>query len=94
LARDQFRWAATGWKVQAELPNTVNFDAATRFVREEDIAEVVPCGPSADGIVEGVGKFVEAGFDQVALLQIGDQQREFCEFYATDLAPALGALTI
>jgi G6PDH family F420-dependent oxidoreductase len=94
IARDQFRWAATGWKVQAELPNPVSFDAGSRFVRNEDIAELVPCGPSVDGIVEGVGKFVEAGFDEVALLQIGDRQRELCDFYASDLAPSLRALSV
>lgn len=89
LAHDQFRFAATGWKVQTELPNPVNFDAATRFVQEEDIAQMVPCGPSVDGIVEAVTKFADAGFDQVALLQIGDQQRDFCDFYASDLGTAL-----
>jgi G6PDH family F420-dependent oxidoreductase len=93
FARDQFAWAATGWKVQAELPSPVNFQAASRFVREEDIAELVPCGPSADGIVEGVRKFADAGFDQVALIQIGPAQREFCEFYATDLAGSLSELS-
>jgi G6PDH family F420-dependent oxidoreductase len=94
LARDQFAWAATGWKVQSELPNPVNFEAASRFVREEDIAEVVPCGPSADGIAEGVRKFVDAGFDQVGLIQIGPAQHEFCEFYASDLAGTLSRLSV
>jgi G6PDH family F420-dependent oxidoreductase len=92
FARQQFAWAATGWKVQSELPNPVNFEAATRFVREEDIAQTIPCGPSVEGIVQGVRRFVDAGFDQVALLQIGPAQREFCDFYASDLAAALRGL--
>ena len=92
LAREQFRWAAGGWKVQAELPNPVNFDAYSQFVREEDVAELVPCGPDADGIAEGVKQFVEAGFDRVALVQIGDRQKEFCDFYEEELAETLRAL--
>lgn len=36
LAREQFRWAAGGWKVQAELPNPVNFDATrSSFARRK-----------------------------------------------------------
>jgi G6PDH family F420-dependent oxidoreductase len=92
LAREQFGWAVGGWKVQAELPNPVNFEAYARFVREEDIAELVPCGPSVEGIVRGVREFVDAGFGEVALVQIGDTQAAFCDLYARELAPALRAL--
>ncbi len=92
LAREQFAWATTGWKVQAELPNPVNFAAATQLVREEDVAQTVPCGPDASGIVEGVKQFVDAGFERVALVQIGDRQEEFCEFYESELAGPLRTL--
>ena len=92
LAREQFRWAAGGWKVMAELPSPVNFDAYSQFVREEDIAQMVPCGPETEGIVEGVKQFVEAGFERVALVQIGDRQEEFCEFFESELGEALRAL--
>ena len=92
LAREQLRWAAAGWKVMAELPNPVNFDAYSQFVREEDIAQMVPCGPEAEGIVEGVKQFVDAGFERIALVQVGDRQEEFCEFYESELAKALRGL--
>jgi hypothetical protein len=36
---------------------------------------VVPCGPSAAGIIDGVRQFVDAGFDQVAFVQLGESQR-------------------
>lgn len=76
----------------AELPSPVNFDAYSQFVREEDIAQMVPCGPEAEGIVEGVRQFVEAGFERVALVQIGDRQEEFCKFFESELGEALRAL--
>src|SRR3954471_17612498 len=79
LAREQFGWVAGGWKVQAELPSPVNFAAYAQFVREDDIAELVPCGPDIEPIIEGVRKFAEAGFTEVALIQIGDAQAEFCD---------------
>lgn len=92
VAREQFRWAATGWKVQAELPNPVNFDAATTYVREDDIAEMISCGPDPEGIVEAVRPFAEAGFTHVALVQVGQNQKEFCNFYEKELKDALKKL--
>ena len=35
------RWALTGWKVMSELPNPVNFDAASATVRTEDVVGAV-----------------------------------------------------
>jgi G6PDH family F420-dependent oxidoreductase len=89
LAREQARFNVLGWKVQSELPNPVNFDAATRFVREEDLAQQIPAGPDPAAIVEAVERFAQAGFTRVALLQIGEAQEEFCDFYARELSGAL-----
>jgi hypothetical protein len=53
---------------------------------------MIPCGPETEGIVQSVKQFVEAGFDRVVLVQIGDCQKKFCEFYHSELAETLGAL--
>jgi G6PDH family F420-dependent oxidoreductase len=89
-AHDQFRWFAGGWKVNAELPGTAGFAGATQFVTPDDVAENIPCGPDVDGIVEAVSQFTDAGFTDVAVVQIGDEgQEEFLEFAKSDLLPAL-----
>jgi G6PDH family F420-dependent oxidoreductase len=89
-AHEQFRWFAGGWKVNAELPGPDSFAAATQFVTEEDVASNIPCGPDVDGIVSAVAEFWEAGFTDVALVQIGgDHQDEFFPFAERDLLPAL-----
>jgi G6PDH family F420-dependent oxidoreductase len=89
-AHEQFRWFGGGWKVNAELPGPAGFAGATQFVRPEDVAGAIPCGPDLDGIVEAVGEFTAAGFTDVALVQIGDEnQQEFLDFAASDLLPAL-----
>lgn len=92
LARDQFRWAAGGWKVQADLPGPASFDAYSQFVREEDMTDLVPAGPDPEPMVAGVRKFVEAGFERVALVQVGPDQEGFCEFYVDELRVRLAAL--
>ncbi|XVS62373.1 LLM class F420-dependent oxidoreductase [Actinosynnema sp. CA-299493] len=89
-AHEQFRWFAGGWKVNSELPGTSGFAGATQFVRPEDVAERIPCGPDVGPVVEAVAKFREAGFTDLALVQIGgDQQPEFLDFAKAELLPAL-----
>ncbi len=91
-AHQQFRWFGGGWKVNAELPGTAGFAGATQFVRPDDVAASIPCGPDVDGIVEAVRKFEKAGFTDVAVVQIGDERQEdFLHFAERDLLPALRA---
>ena len=75
-AHQQFRWFAGGWGVNADLPTTAGFAAATQFVRPEDVADNIPCGPDLDAIVEEVSAFWEAGFTDVALVQVGGDSVE------------------
>jgi G6PDH family F420-dependent oxidoreductase len=91
-AHEQFRWFAGGWKVNAELPGTAGFDAASQFVRESDVAEQIPCGPDVKRHVDAIRQFSDAGFDRIALVQVGgDHQTEFIEWAAEELLPALRA---
>ena len=77
-AHEQFRWFAGGWSVNADLPTTAGFAGATQYVKPEDVADSIPCGPDLDAIVESVKPFWEAGFTDVALVQIGgDTQDQF-----------------
>jgi G6PDH family F420-dependent oxidoreductase len=89
-AHEQFRWFAGGWKVNAELPGTAAFAAATQFVTPDDVAAAFPCGPDVGAHVEAVRPFVDAGFTHVALVQVGGQtQPEFVAFAQRELLPAL-----
>ena len=91
-AHDQFRWFAGGWAVNADLPTPHGFAGASQFVRPEDVAEQIPCGPDLDAIVEAVKPFWEAGFTDVALVQVGDEgQSEFLEQAAGPLLEKLRA---
>ena len=89
-AHDQFRWFAGGWSVNADLPTTAGFAAATQYVRPEDVAENIPCGPDLDAIVESVRPFWEAGHTDVALVQIGGDTQE--QFLAEAAGPLLEKL--
>ena len=91
-AHDQFRWFAGGWSVNADLPTTAGFAGATQFVRREDVSDNIPCGPDLDAVVEAVRPFWEAGFTDVALVQVGgDTQEQFLDEAAGPLLEKLRA---
>jgi len=89
-AHEQFRWFAGGWKVNADLPTTEAFDAASQFVRPDDVAEQIPCGPDLDAVVEAVSAYWEAGFTDIAIVQVGDEGQD--EFLSTAAGPLLEKL--
>lgn len=89
-AHDQFRWFAGGWDVNADLPTTKGFQGATQFVRPDDVAESIPCGPDLDAVVEAVRPFWEAGYSDIALVQVGDElQQRFLDEAAAPLLERL-----
>jgi hypothetical protein len=76
--------------VNANLPSTAAFAAASQFVTVDDVAESIPCGPDTDAIVDAVSAYWDAGFSDVALVQIGsDNQSDFLSYARTELLPAL-----
>jgi G6PDH family F420-dependent oxidoreductase len=92
-AHEQFRWFGLGWKVNADLPNPTAFEGATRFVTPEQVGDALACGPDVEEHVEAVRAFLDAGFDEVALVQIGaEQQAGFVAWAERELLPALRAL--
>jgi G6PDH family F420-dependent oxidoreductase len=91
-AHDQFRWFGGGWAVNADLPTPAGFEGASKFVRPEDVAQQIPCGPDLDAVVEAVKPYLEAGFTDVAVVQVGDEgQSEFLDQAAKPLLEKLRA---
>jgi G6PDH family F420-dependent oxidoreductase len=87
------RFALTGWKVMAELPNPVNFAAATTSVTAEQVKAQFACGPDVTRHLEVAQQFVNAGFDHLVTLNAGPDPDGFMDFFAHQLAKPLRALT-
>ncbi|MBO0984776.1 TIGR03557 family F420-dependent LLM class oxidoreductase [Rathayibacter sp. SD072] len=93
LAHEQFRWFAGGWSVNADLPTPAGFSGASKFVRPEDVAEQIACGPDLDELAESFVPYIEAGFTDIALVQVGDElQQRFLDEAADGLLERLRAL--
>jgi G6PDH family F420-dependent oxidoreductase len=91
---EKSRWALTGWKVMSELPNPVNFDAASATVRAEDVLGQFACGPDVERHVEVVRQFTDAGFDRIVLQNAGPDPDGFLDFFTGSLAPRLRELDV
>ena len=61
----------------------------------EQVADALSCGPDVDAHVEAITPFIEAGFDEVALVQIGAQhQEQFTTWAERELLPALRSIRL
>jgi G6PDH family F420-dependent oxidoreductase len=89
LAHDRFRFSAFDWSVNSELPDVDGFEAATKYVRPEDLADTIPAGPDPEAHVKAVRKYLDAGFDHIVLLGIGPDQAGFVKFAESELLPRL-----
>ena len=94
-ANDARRTAMEWWPTAAlegslgqELPLPSHFEEASAMVTEEAIGEAVVCGPDLDAHREAIGRFVDAGFDNVYVHQVGPDQQGFLDVYASDVIPA------
>jgi alkanesulfonate monooxygenase SsuD/methylene tetrahydromethanopterin reductase-like flavin-dependent oxidoreductase (luciferase family) len=65
------------------------YNLPDRPVRPEDVASNVICGPDPQRHLEGIAKFVKAGFDHVYVHQVGPDQQGFMRFYEHAILPNL-----
>jgi coenzyme F420-dependent glucose-6-phosphate dehydrogenase len=81
--------AAIGGELGLELPLPRHFEQAAETVREEDVAETVPCGPDPERHIAAIREYADAGFDHVWVHQIGPDQQGFLRFYRDQVLPKL-----
>jgi len=89
---EKTRFALTGWKVMAELPNPVNFAAATASITTEQAKAQFACGPDVGRHLEVARQFADAGFDHLVAMNAGPDPDGFMDFFARQLAEPLRAL--
>ncbi len=82
---EKSRWALTGWKVMAELPNPVNFEAASATVRPDDIRENFAVGPDPQPYLDAIREYREAGYDHLVLMNAGPDPDGFHEFFTKEI---------
>jgi hypothetical protein len=77
-------------QLSQELALPSHFEQASQLVTEDKLAETIPCGPDPERHLASLRQYLDAGFDEVYISQIGDDQAGFFDFYRKELAPRLG----
>jgi coenzyme F420-dependent glucose-6-phosphate dehydrogenase len=84
-----WRHSGLGGTINQELPRPSDFDAVAESVTKEMATGSVPCGPDPEPVLAEIRKWEQAGFDHVALHQIGPDQDGFFRFWEQELRPRL-----
>jgi G6PDH family F420-dependent oxidoreductase len=69
------------------LPSPRHFEQATQLVTDRHISESLPCGPDPQEHIDAIQAFVDAGFDEIHVGQIGPGHEGFVDFYAREILP-------
>jgi G6PDH family F420-dependent oxidoreductase len=91
-----FQWwpnAGLRGTLNQELPLPSHFEQAAEMVSEQDIADVVSCGPDPAAHLAKIKEYLDAGFDHIYIHQVGPDQQGFLNFYADTLQPELKKLS-
>jgi G6PDH family F420-dependent oxidoreductase len=76
-------------QLSQELPMPAHFEAAAEIVTEEMVGDTLACGPDPERHVKAISAYLEAGFDEVYVNQIGPDQEGFFDFYAREIRPRI-----
>jgi G6PDH family F420-dependent oxidoreductase len=71
------------------LPTPSHFEQASQLVSEDMVAEAVSCGPDPDRHAAAIAAFLDAGYDEVYVHQIGPEQDGFLRFYEREVLPRI-----
>lgn len=83
----RWRHSALDWTVNGELPTPAGFETATEKLDREDIITSEPVGDDVEAIVGSLQQYADAGFDAVALHNIGEDHQPFLTFAGEELLP-------
>jgi coenzyme F420-dependent glucose-6-phosphate dehydrogenase len=82
-------WPTSGLtgELSQELRTVVHFEQAVKMLTKEKIVENLIGGPDPQKHIEGIQKFIDAGYDHVYIHQIGHDQEGFFDFYEREVLP-------
>jgi len=81
--------AALGNALSSELREPRQFEEAVQPLTEDAVAQTFTCGPDPERHVAAIKKYADAGFDHIAVHQVGHDQEGFFRFYEAEVLPRL-----
>jgi G6PDH family F420-dependent oxidoreductase len=89
LAHELWPTECLSGQLSQELPMPAHFEAAAEIVTEEMVGDALACGPDPERHVKAITAYLQAGFDEVYVNQIGPDQEGFFDFFAREIRPRI-----
>ena len=88
-AHEQWRFCALGGDVLWALRTPKEFEAAAKFVTEDDVAQTLRVSSDLERHAAWVHEYFELGVDEVYCFNAGKNQRQYIEAFGERVLPAL-----
>lgn len=84
-------WANSGLpgELAQVLPSPRHFEQASQLVTLEQTREAVVCGSDPEAHLEGLQPFIDAGFDELYVSNMGQHWAEMIQMYGAEVLPRL-----
>lgn len=89
IAHKTWRNSFVPGQLAQDLPTPTHFEQASELVSEEMVAQQVTCGSDPDEHVQAIQRYLDAGFDEVYVAQMGPDQEGMIRFYEREVLPRL-----
>lgn len=86
-------WPTSGLsgELSQELPTPSHFEQATSVLHKEDVVGAFPCGPDPQAHIDAIQKYVDVGYDEIYITQVGEDQEGFLRFYEREILPVFAS---
>lgn len=84
-----WRSSAVPGELAQELAMPAFFEQASELVTLDHIRERFACGPDPERHVEALKPYLDVGFDEIYISQMGDDQEGFLRFFTEEVQPRL-----
>ncbi len=83
------RWPTAGLKgdIKQELATPREFEEATSTLSKDEVTESFACGPDPQEHIDAISRYLDAGYDDVYVTQVGTDQSGFARFYEREVLP-------
>jgi coenzyme F420-dependent glucose-6-phosphate dehydrogenase len=90
------KWPTSGLsgELSQELRTPKHFEQAVSVLKKEDVVSSFPTGPDPQAHIDAIKPYIEAGYDEIYITQVGPRQEEFLRFYAREVLPEFAATAL
>ena len=78
-----------GGQLSQDVPMWQGFEAISELTSPDDLAKSLPCGPDPSRAAEAISAYIEAGFDEIYIAQMGPDQESGIRFLSEEVLPLL-----